>query len=197
MVHRHRNAIGREVVFWKELRQLPADHHRDEPVAVELVDGIPAGDSAITQHRDLVGDSEHLVDSVRDIDDGAPARFQIGDDAEQPGHLPLRQRGRGLVHDEDVRLVRDGARDFDHLSVGDRQFGDALIRLDVDMHSTQKIGRAPGQCAMVDQAKPRQRLAADPDVFRNRHRRHQIEFLVNHRHAAAKRHTAGIGPVET
>jgi len=41
-----------------------------------------------------------------------------------------------------------------------------------------------------------QRLAADPDVLGDRHRGHQIQFLVDHRGAPANSDAAGVRPVQ-
>ena len=68
--------------------------------------------------------------------------------------------------------------------------------MDVDLQSGEKLGRPPAKRAMIDKPDASQRLAADPDVLGDRHRRHQIQFLVDHRRAPAKDDAAGVRPVE-
>ena len=187
--------LGRGVAFWKQLRQLPADHHRDQPIAVHVLHGIRADHPAVTQDRHFAGDSEHFADAVRDVDDGAPAGLEVRHDPEELIHLALRERRGGLVHDQDVGLVGDGARNLDHLLAGNRQVGDPLVRIDVDLQTSKKLACAPAERAMIDKPDPGQRLAADPDVLGHRHRRHQVQFLVDPRGAPANGDTAGVRAV--
>ena len=77
---RDHDAIGRHVVFREQLRQLPSDHHRDEPIAIEPARGQRTDDAPVAHDGHLVGDPEDLVDLVRDVDDGLPAGPQVGDD---------------------------------------------------------------------------------------------------------------------
>ena len=85
-----------------------------------------------------------------------------------------------------------GTRDFDHLPLGNRQVADAVVRIDVDVQGREQCGRPAGERAIVDESNSRQRLAAEKDVLGDRHRRHQIQFLMNHRDAASHCDAAAI-----
>jgi hypothetical protein len=64
--------------------------------------------------------------------------------------------------------------------------------MNVDLQSGKKIGCAPAESAVIDKPDPRQRLSAEPDVLGDRHRREQIQFLVDHRRAPANGNAAGV-----
>ena len=149
---------------------------------------IRADDSPIAQDGHFICDSEHFVDAVRDVDDRLPASLQIVHDPEKMMHLALGQGRRRLVHDEHVRLIRHRARDLDHLSVW------AIVRSETRSSGSisivelgEQARRPPRERTMIDEPQPRQRLPADPDVLGHRHGRHEMQLLMNHGGAAAKR----------
>ena len=54
---------------------------------------------AVAQHGDAIGDREHLLETMRDVDDADAVRRGAADDVEQPLDLALGKRRRRLVHD--------------------------------------------------------------------------------------------------
>ena len=65
-----------------------------------------ADQRSVAQDGDPVGDLEHLVEPVRNIDHADAARLQGPKRVEQPVHLVGRQRRRRLVENEDMRPAR-------------------------------------------------------------------------------------------
>ena len=52
-------------------RELAADHGLDQPAQVDLAGGcIGQRDPAVPEHRDPVRDPHHLLEEVRDVEDG-------------------------------------------------------------------------------------------------------------------------------
>ena len=96
-------------------------------------------DAAVAHDGHLVRDSEDFVDLVRDVDDRAAAGLEVGDDLEQLRHFALRERRRRLVHDEDLRFVRHGPRNLDHLPLRNGQVADAIVRIDVDAERAEQL----------------------------------------------------------
>lgn len=122
-----------------------------------------------------------------DIDDADAALLQVGDDLEQMvGFLLGQGRGR-LVHDQNVGFVGDRLGDLHHLAAGDGQLADTGIGVDADVQAVEQFLRHAPHARVIDQAETAERLAPDPDVFRHRHRRHQVELLVDHGDAVAER----------
>ena len=60
---------------------------------------------AAPQHRDAVGDVEHLVQLVRDQDDRRAARDERAQNAEQLVDFLRRQHRGRLVEDQDARVA--------------------------------------------------------------------------------------------
>jgi hypothetical protein len=56
-----------------------------------------------------------------------------------------------------------------------------------DVQPPKQVGGHPPHFAVIDETEPVFRLAADPDIFSNRHERHQVQFLMDHRNAVFQR----------
>ena len=70
---------------------------------------------AVAQHRDGVGDLQHVVEEMGDEDDAPAALAQAPQHPEQPLDLGRRQ-GRGrLVQDDDARAGEQDAAELDEL----------------------------------------------------------------------------------
>ena len=73
----------------------------------------------VAQHRHPVGEQEHLLEPVADVDDGDAAVPQQPDDIEQPLDIVLGQRRGRLVHDQDAGIVGKRLGDLDPLAIAD------------------------------------------------------------------------------
>jgi hypothetical protein len=152
----------------------------------------------VAQDRDPLGDARKLLEPVRNVDDRDAVSFQPCNLFEEQIDFARGQHGRGLVEDEDACLADQIARDLDHLLVSDTECGDwrgGVDRVEADpRHRGTRLASEPGP---VDPAERPGRAPWQPveeDVFCDRERRQQIQFLHHHAHperlgfAAACRH---------
>ena len=80
-------------------------------VTVVLVDR--PDELALEHDRDPVGQVEHVVDVVADQEDAEPFLLQLGDQLVDLGRLGRPEGRRRLVHDQDLGVEMDRARDRD------------------------------------------------------------------------------------
>ncbi len=141
-----------------------------------------AGELAVAQHDDAVGQLFDFAQPMRDIQDAHAARPQIAHDFEQFLRLVLGKRRRGLVHDEHpgVRAQRFG--DFDELLLADRERADDRLRIDVEADHLEILARFAIDRRPVDQAETL-RLAAEKNIGADRKIVGQVEFLMDQRNA--------------
>ena len=59
--------------------------------------------------------------------------------------------------------------------------------IDVDVEPLEQIDRLAVHLAVIDEAEAVLRLAPDPDVLGHRHRRHQVQLLMDHGDAVFER----------
>ena len=90
-----------------------------EVLAAETVDGEAVDEFAVPQHGHLVGEFEHLVKAVADVDDPHAMLGEPPNEGEEGVGLRLPQGGRGLVEDQQPRVQEQGAADLDHLALGE------------------------------------------------------------------------------
>ena len=89
-----------------------------------------AGDPAVAQHRDPVGDGEHLAQLVGDEDDRLALIDEAADDTEEVVDLAWREdRGR-LIEDQDVGLAEEGLDELDALLFADGEVADLRVGVD-------------------------------------------------------------------
>ena len=106
-------------------------HQLDGGLRVEVGGGADRGQLAEVQHRDPVGDLEHVAEVVRDHQDGRAAAGQLLDQAEHELGLGDAERGGGLVHDDHLSLLHDGLSHGHRLALPAGQRADHLAdRLD-------------------------------------------------------------------
>ena len=70
------------------------DHHVDQLVRAGRGDLRGCHELAVAQHGDAVGELEHLLQAVADVDDADAARAQQAHDAEQVQHVVARSAPR-------------------------------------------------------------------------------------------------------
>ena len=80
-------------------RRIPDPHRRNPP--------------SVAKHGHTVGDPEHLVETMGDINDANPARTKPPQGVDEAADIRLRQRGRRLVENEDVGFHRERPPDCD------------------------------------------------------------------------------------
>ena len=98
--------------------QLTANHQVDQLLTV-CVSGVDGGHIlAVTKNRDPLGNLEHLVHTVGNVDHCHAFGFQLCDDGEQQIDLGCCQRSGGFIHDHDFCVIRNGAGNLHHLLIG-------------------------------------------------------------------------------
>ena len=120
---------------------LATDHQLGQVVLVRLCRDALADDTATPDHRDPVGDLEHLVQLVADEDDAVTLGGEPAQDGEDLLGLLGREDRRRLVEDEDPRLAVEGLEDLDPLLPSDRQAADLGVRVDLE---AEPLDRARG-----------------------------------------------------
>ncbi len=138
-----RDVTDRHGPLGKHRRELAADHHPDERCAIDVAARAGPDRLAIAEHGDAIGDGEHFVEAVRDVDDAAAVRLEQRDDREQALDFPLGQRRRRLVHDDDLRVGADRLRDLDDLLLGHAQRLDEAGRIDRRANPLEERGGVP------------------------------------------------------
>ena len=66
---------------------LAPDHQRHQQRFREVGDVAGADHAAVAQHRDAIGDIQHLAEAMRDVNDAEAVRLQFADDGKQVHHL--------------------------------------------------------------------------------------------------------------
>ena len=110
---------------------MPADHAPDDLLLRRRRDLFRADIAPVAQHADPIAMREDLGHAVADIDDADAARLELRDDPEQLAGLALGQRSGRLVEDQDRAVERQRLGDLDDLLLGDRQFPDQRLRIDL------------------------------------------------------------------
>jgi hypothetical protein len=132
---------------------------------------------AVAQDRDPVRQYQRFLQRVRNKHDRHAATLEVAHEVEEILFLLRRQRRRGLVEDDDLGLVQDGARDFDHLLLGGAEQADGRGRRDVEIQRLQELLGGD-----VDAAQPVvESLLSQEQVLGDRHGRNQAVFLKHHR----------------
>ena len=168
-----RGRAGRELVG-----QIAADHGADERGPVEGR-GLPLGHlAAVAQHGHAVGEGEHLLEAVGDVEDGEALLAQAAQHGEQPLRLVAGQGRGGLVQDQHPRALEQRARDLDHLLLGHAQTTRRRLRMNVAAQRVEDLlGAALHAGAVHAEAA---RFPTQPDVGRRRKLRDQGQLLVDH-----------------
>jgi hypothetical protein len=94
-----------------------------------------------------------------------------------------RERSGRLVEDDDLRVVMNGARNFDHLLLTRAEARDDRRWIDREVERLQEL-----LAGDVDTAQPVERLGVTQvQILSDRQRGNQAGFLIHHRYAMAER----------
>ena len=146
---------------------------------------------SVAKHGVAIRNLPDLLEEVADVDDGNTARCKAPDEREQAFHVGALQCARGLVHQHDARVGRQGSTDFHYLAGGKRQFTDAPTGTDLRVRQLfQQRQRAFPGAPPVNHASPRQ-LPAKEHVFFHGEVRAQRQLLVDECNTAPPRVVRG------
>ncbi len=139
--------------------------------------------AAILEDRDRIADAKHLFHAMGDVKQHFALVTQARDDRHQAVDLPGRKAAGGLVKGNDVGTTRQRLGDFHQLPLAQRQTAELLLRVDLVGQALEAGQRLGAQATAVDHTEARRQMPKE-EVFGNGHFRYQVQFLVDHRHAA-------------
>ena len=177
----------RNVLLGEHVGDIAADHAGNE-AALRNLGNRPLTDGlAVAHDADIVAELEDLLHAVRDIDDRAVFGGQAVDNLEEALDLARRQRGGGLVHDDDSGVGGQRLCNFQHLLLGDAERADLGCRVDIQVILVEKC-----LCPFDRVPDPDEAGRADPFVAQVHiglycHLRHQIQLLIDHCHTGSLR----------
>src|SRR6202051_2951278 len=94
---------------------------------------------AVAKDRNSIRQDQRFLERVRNEHDRHAAALEVADQIEEVLLFLRRQRGGGLVEDDDLCLMQDGARDLDHLFLGGAEKADRCRRGDVKIERLKKL----------------------------------------------------------
>ena len=169
-------AIGRAA---EDLRRLAPDDQQDRLVRRGLRHLPLPRDAPVAQHDHAIGDLEHFVETVRDVDHRDAARAQPAQRREQPRHLIGGQACGRLVEDKDFGLGRERAGDRHQRLFGAAQILDARVGIDVGAERLQRDRGAAARRGPIDHAEAARKAERHADVLGHRHPVDQAEVLMD------------------
>ena len=161
------------------LRRLAPHDQQDGLLGHRLADAPLARDLAVAQDDHPVGDLEHLVEAMRDVDHADAPGAKVPERREQAHHLVRRQAGGRLVEDEDLGLLRQRAGDGDQRLLGPAEALDADVRIDVGAEDVERPRRAPARRRPVHHPEPPRISQRQADVLGDGHPVDQAEVLMD------------------
>jgi hypothetical protein len=141
-----------------------------------------------------VPDAEHFFHSMGNVHDGHARGRQAFDCVEELRGLTLAERGRGLVHDQDARLVRQRASDLHHLLLRQPQAAYRSIRIQRHPEPAQYSRGITAHPRPVENAGPPGGRLAQEHVLRDAEMRDETELLIDGADAELP-HAAGIAQI--
>ena len=129
------NLAGRQRLRF-DFRRGAAGHGCNQVADFEVAAAARCRDAAVAQHRAAVGERDHLVQSVRNVNDRRALNLHPRQHGEQSLDLVGLERRRGLVENEDLALFAQRFGDRDQLTFGEAETIDAAvgIRSKVELH---------------------------------------------------------------
>ena len=163
------------------------DHVGDHRILGERGGGFGGNFLAVAEHRDRIGNFQHIVEEVRNEDDAAPIRLDLAQNVKQPLHLRRRQRRGGLIQDDDAGPGKQDARKFHKLLQADRQRTHPGLGIDIKAEAGDEPCRLLVDPGPVHRAHLGQRLVAQKNILGNREVRNGRQLLVHHADARRQR----------
>ena len=159
--------------------QLTSHHHFDERIFGQRGHFALGNKLPVAEDGDVIADFKDLFHAVRNIDNPAPLRFQLADNAEQGFGFGIGQGVGRFIHNDDLRLKAQHLRDFHHLLIADGEIADQPVALKAQVQFRQQLVGFGVHGFPVDLTEAVHELTAEEDVLRNSELRDQVQLLVN------------------
>jgi len=169
-------------------QHVPSDHHPRQFLLGGLLGAHGADGLSVPENGDVVGDSQRLVQLVRDEDERATGRREFVHHVEQTPDLLGREDGGRFVEDEYLGPSVEALDDFDALASAEVEVPYRNVEIPVHV---EVVARA----YLLDVSAGGRLVyksvfgwfVAQNDVLEDGHRFHQLEVLVNHPDARVHR----------
>jgi hypothetical protein len=178
--------------------QVATDHESFDGGAVHRLAFERSGHASIAQHERAVGDPQHLVKVVRDVDDGHAAAAQVVEHGEEAFGLARAQARGRFIEDQDARVRAERLRDLDELTLRDGQAAAGRRWIEVEPNAREPARSLGMHGARVEPAEAVV-FAAQEDRPGQVEVLGKVEFLVHERDAgqgrvghAAQAHVVGV-----
>ena len=183
-----RLTAGVRLVLGVAVVERAAHHRADDAVLVDMarLDRVGLDRAAVSDHGDRIGDGGDLVELVGDHDRRDPAALETLHQQEQVLRVVLVQRGRGLIQDQQLDVLRQRFRDLDQLLLAHAQVLHRHVRVDVEAHASEQVAAAAPSLAPVDETTGDD-LVAEEDVLGDGELGDEGELLVDDDDAGALR----------
>jgi hypothetical protein len=130
----------------------------------------------------VISEGQHFLKEVGDQEDGGSASRYLANRVMESFDFVRRQRGRRLVHDDHVRILREGTHDLDLLLVSNSQTANLRLGVKVELSELDELGVAPPHLLAVGK-RSATRHASEQDVLLDGRVRDEHDLLSHHRDA--------------
>jgi hypothetical protein len=142
------------------------DHRAHQVILSDICRRVRGDAPSVAQHGDAIGEPEHLVEPVADVDDGGAALRQGAHGGEQMRRLRRAEHGGGLVEQQDVEPAAQGARQLHLLALTGGEIAEAGAGRGVAANRRQGRGRSGPHVRGAQQAQRPAQLLAEEDPRR-------------------------------
>ena len=178
--HLQQRRGGRHVARDDVMVDVEAGHQLGDALLVHLAHRPGPDLPPVADDRHPLGDLHHLVEPVRDEDDGDAIGLQPCHDRQKAVHLGAGQRGGGLVHEDEPRLGGEAAGDGGDLALGDREVREGGVEIEFEIEALQDRRRDGPHPAPAHQPQRRAERIRDGDVLGHGQVREQRQVLEDH-----------------
>ena len=161
--------------------QRTAHHFFDDLFARDLAYRAFAHHAAVAQNGHRVANAENLIQLMGNVNHGNAVSAQLFNDGEEHFHFLARQRGGGLVHNNDLGVEGKRLGDFYQLLFRRGKFAHDAVYVEGKAQAIQKLARLNTESFPIDSFAAI--VAAQKDVFRHGKRVDEVEFLENNAQA--------------
>ena len=164
----------------EEIARVATDHQPHQPGRIDAGQRLVRRARAVLQHGHVVAERQHLVQAMRDVEDGGAFLAQTLQQALQRLRLMRGERGGRLVEDEHARLAIERLGDLHHLPPAERKARRPGFRVVPPSPTSSQAAASPArQLGIVDEAEA-PGIGAEPDVLGNREVAGKAQLLLDH-----------------